>query len=66
MDWVASAITLLSIYMIGCKDPKVSRYGFLAGILGSIVWCIAVPLASIWVVNGVCSLLNLRAFINKA
>jgi hypothetical protein len=65
MDWVATAFTFMAIYMMGSKNPKVARNGFLVNIAGSVLWSIAVPVPSIWVVNGGLAVLNARGWWNK-
>lgn len=35
IDWIAAGITLVSVYMIGCKRKS----GFLIGGIGCIAWC---------------------------
>ena len=43
LDWIAAAIALLGVYIIGTKN----KYGFLICIISGVIWCIVASLTRV-------------------
>lgn len=59
LEIVAISFSLIGLLLIGSLKETRRLMGFVTNIGGCIMWCIAIPMPSIWIINGCFIAVNL-------